>query len=180
MGTPGCTPRPPQAPGPAPRADGRWAAAKRTGATRRALAAERTRQDCGGTTRQADRVGGDVTRWRWAAPRGARGAGAWAPRRPAGAADAGTTPRRRGRRPRRHTPRRVVRGGPLRACPRGVGGAQRPRLERCPTAGPLAEGGRPAPPRRAPAPRGASPTPNAAHRARCAGRQPPKQGMTRL
>jgi hypothetical protein len=58
MGTPGCTPRPPQAPGPAPRADGRWAAAKRTGATRRALAAERTRQDGGGTARQADRVGG--------------------------------------------------------------------------------------------------------------------------
>ena len=67
--------------------------------------------------------GVDVTRSRRASPRGARGAGARAPSRPSGTANAGKTSSRRWprpcgnrRRPRRTTTRRVARLWPLRAC----------------------------------------------------------------
>jgi len=58
MFTPGLTPRPLQPPGPEQIADVRLAAAKMTGATRRAFAAEMTLQYCGGNARQAASVFG--------------------------------------------------------------------------------------------------------------------------
>jgi hypothetical protein len=58
MFTPGLTPRPPQAPGPEQIADVRLAAAKMTGATRRAFEAEMTMKYCGGNARQAESVFG--------------------------------------------------------------------------------------------------------------------------
>src|SRR6516225_11582870 len=58
MCTQGLTPRPPQAPGPEQIADVRLAAAKMTGATRRAFEAEMTLKYCGGNARQAESVFG--------------------------------------------------------------------------------------------------------------------------
>ena len=58
MFTQGLTPRPPQAPGPEQIADVRLAAAKMTGATRRAFEAEMTMKYCGGNARQAESVFG--------------------------------------------------------------------------------------------------------------------------
>jgi hypothetical protein len=56
MFTPGVALRSAPLPGPEPIADVRVAASKMTGATRRALEAEMTMQDCGGNARQADSV----------------------------------------------------------------------------------------------------------------------------